>query len=94
MSTLSARAPPYTAVSKNRLTRPEVVLLLEPVEGAVTLRPVLLERPMTTILEQCHVGPGKVSVRIWTCDGERAASGQRIFREQVAPPADDVIALN
>ena len=61
----------------------EVVLLVEDRAASIHFRPVILHQPnLHTIYERCHLSPSKVQERVWfNIGGERAPSGQRIFRE-------------
>ena len=73
----------------------ELVLLLEPDGPSMKIRPwELRERGAFEIIERCHVADNSVWERLWRCNaGERAISGQRIFRE-VLPPAPEEPAEN
>lgn len=71
----------------------ELVLLVEP-EGATQngkLRPMWIPLSAKMIVERVHQrDPSQDVQRIWTCrEGERAATGQRIFREEVAATTPD-----
>jgi len=62
----------------------ELVLLVEPDQpNTQKLRPFQLARPfINEIIERCKLGEGHEWIRTWRCtNGERALSGQRIFRE-------------
>lgn len=61
----------------------EVVLLVDGPAGV--WRPVILLRGQTSILERCHVTPTETQERLWVYHGERALTGQRIFREPPTP---------
>lgn len=65
----------------------DVGLLLES-DGR--LRAVPIPSGTHTVLERCHVSPGRTEERIWRHrEGDRALTGQRIFREPPQPaPAD------
>ena len=73
----------------------EVVLLVEDRAASIHFRPVILHQPnLHTIYERCHLSPSKVQERVWfNIGGERAPSGQRIFRE-VLPPVPEEPAEN
>ena len=72
----------------------ELVLLLEPDGPSMKIRPwELRERGVVEIIERCHVADNSEWQRLWRCNGERALSGQRIFRE-VLPPAPPEPAEN
>lgn len=62
----------------------EIVLLLE---TDSRLRAFPIPKGAHTVLERCHGRPGETTERFWLNeDGERAMTGQRVFRE-VLPPA-------
>ena len=72
----------------------DLVILLEPDGPGMKLRAWELRQPgVTEIIERCHVAEKSEWVRTWRCDGERALSGQRIFRE-VLPPVPEEPAEN
>lgn len=64
----------------------ELVLLVEPEGRGEKLRPWMLRGRVVEIIENCRLSREKVWTRIWRCtNDERALSGQRIFREVLAP---------
>ena len=64
--------------------RKEPVLLVEPGNA---FRVVILTKPINLIIEQ---DPKSSMVRTWICKhGERAPSGQRIFREDLPPVTEE-----
>ena len=68
----------------------EIVILYEPDGASFKVRPAILTQPVSEILERCHLSADHQWTRVWRCtNGERADTGQRIFREVVAAPAAD-----
>lgn len=61
----------------------DVALLVEPDDR---LRAVPLPLGIHTVIERCHVSPGRTEERVWRHrQGERALTGQRVFREDIPP---------
>lgn len=65
----------------------EIVLLLE---TDSRLRAFPIPTGAHTVIERCHVSPTETKERFWlNADGERALTGQRVFREVLPPqPAE------
>lgn len=68
----------------------ELVLLVEPDGRSEKLRPRLLAKLfINEIIERCDLG-GTTWTRLWrNTNEERALSGQRIFREVLAPIVEE-----
>ena len=73
-------------MNHRELGRPAEVVLLVEGDGRA-LRPYMTRDPtLHTIIERCHIAPGQVTERHWFHQhGERALTGQRIFREAPTP---------
>ena len=77
------------------MTGGEVVLLVESDEGRQKLRAVQVDHRyvINMFLERCHLdpsNPSKVWIRKWVNkNGERALTGQRIFREDTPLPTPE-----
>lgn len=71
----------------NLLPHQEIALLLE-TDSRLRAFPIPLGSHI--VIERCHVRPGETKERFWVNeDGERALTGQRVFREVLPPqPAE------
>ena len=74
----------------------ELILLVEP-DGANRngkLRTMIVTQPVNAVIENCQLDPrdrAKVWTRTWICtNDERAQTGQRVFREKLAPVKEEV----
>lgn len=69
----------------------EVILLVE--ADGLRLRGMEIRHPnLNVVVERCHISPTQIHERVWQwLDGERAATGQRVFRDapKPAPPVEE-----
>lgn len=73
------------------MTHQEAVLLIEGSGQNQRLRVYVTRDPMLhTIVERSHLADGTIQERIWLHQhGERALTGQRIFRPPPCPPVQE-----